>query len=256
MSLRIHQFMCLSDNFGCLVHDTETGATATIDVPEAAPVLAALAEKGWTLTDILITHHHADHIQGVPAVKAKFPQARITGPRKDAARIPGLDVQVEDGDDIKIGHSRARVIETPGHTSGHIVYHFEDAEALFAGDTLFAIGCGRVLETPMHVMYESLMKLANLPEETKVYCGHEYTLANAKFALTVDPGNDLLVARAREVEAMRAANKPTLPTTLGLELATNPFLRAEDPGVQAAVGMSGRDPGAVFAELRERKNRA
>ena len=256
MALKVHQFTCLSDNFGVLIHDEATGATASIDVPEARPVLAALKEKGWTLSDILVTHHHADHIQGIAAVKAQFPQVKITGPRKDAARIPGLDVQVVEGDHVKVGTAQARVIETPGHTTGHIVYHFAQDELLFAGDTLFAIGCGRVMETPMHVMFDSLMKLANLPEETKVYCGHEYTAANAKFALTVDPDNTLLVDRAKTVEATRAAGKPTLPTTIGLELATNPFLRAEEPGVQAAVGMSDQDPAAVFAELRERKNRA
>ena len=256
MPLKVHQFTCLSDNFGVLIHCSETGATASIDVPEAAPVLAALKETGWTLTDILVTHHHADHIQGIPEVKAAFPDVRITGPKKDAARIPGLDVQVVEGDEVTVGRAAAKVIETPGHTSGHIVFHFGNDELLFAGDTLFAIGCGRVLETPMHVMFESLMKLANLPEETKVYCGHEYTAANAKFALTVDPQNTLLIDRAKEVETMRAAGKATLPTTIGLELATNPFLRAEEPDVQAAVGMSDQDPGAVFAELRERKNRA
>ena len=255
MPLEVHQFMCLSDNFGALVHCLETGATATIDVPEAAPVLAALKEKGWTLSDILVTHHHADHIQGIPEVKKAFPKARITGPKKDAARIPGLDVEVVEGDEVRVGNGRAKIIETPGHTSGHIVYHFGEDELLFAGDTLFAIGCGRVMETPMHVMFESLMKLANLPEETKVWCGHEYTQANAKFALTVDPKNSLLADRAKEVEAARGVGKPTLPTTIGLELATNPFLRAENPGVQAAVGMSGQDPASVFAELRERKNR-
>lgn len=256
MALKVHQFTCLSDNFGVLIHCPETGATASIDVPEAAPVLAALKETGWTLTDILVTHHHADHIQGIPEVKSAFPDVRITGPKKDAARIPGLDMQVVEGDQVAVGKAVARVIETPGHTSGHIVYHFGDSELLFAGDTLFAIGCGRVLETPMHVMFESLMKLANLPEETKVYCGHEYTAANAKFALTVDPQNTLLIDRAKDVEAARAAGKATLPTTIGLELATNPFLRAEEPDVQATVGMSGQDPGAVFAELRERKNRS
>ena len=202
-----------------------------------------------------MTHHHPDHIQGIPEVKKAFPNARITGPKKDAARLPALDTQVVEDDEIRLGHSAARIIETPGHTSGHIVYHFGDDDLLFAGDTLFALGCGRVIETPMNVMFDSLMKLANLPEETQVYCGHEYTLANAKFALTVDPQNSLLADRAKEVAATRAAGKATLPTTLGLELATNPFLRAEDPQVQAAVGMSGQDPGAVFAEVRERKNR-
>ena len=161
-----------------------------------------------------------------------------------------------EGDAVKVGGAAAHVIETPGHTSGHIVYHFADDELLFAGDTLFALGCGRVMETPMHVMFASLMKLANLPEETKLYCGHEYTQANARFALTVDPDNSLLADRAKSIDALRTEGQPTLPSTIGLELATNPFLRAEDPGVQAAIGMSGQDPSAVFAELRERKNRA
>lgn len=255
MPVHIHQFACLSDNFGALVHDPATGATATIDAPDGAAVLAALKEKGWSLTDILITHHHADHVQGIPALKAAFPKARVVAPAKEAARISGVDTMVSEGDYVKIGSTDARVIETPGHTAGHIVYYFETEEALFAGDTLFAMGCGRVLETPLAVMWDSLVKLAALPGDTQVYCGHEYTLANAKFALTIDPGNALLQSRAVEVAALRAAGKATLPTTLALELATNPFLRAEDAQVQAGLNMAGADPAAVFAELRERKNR-
>jgi hydroxyacylglutathione hydrolase len=255
MSLQIHQFICLNDNFGVLAHDPETGATASIDAPDGAAILAALAEKGWTLTDILITHHHADHVQGVPALKAKFPNARVVGPKSEAKRIEGMNLQVVEGDEVQVGNAGARIIETPGHTTGHIVYHFDDDNVLFAGDTLFALGCGRVFETPMNVMFHSLMKLAALPEETQIYCGHEYTQSNARFALTVDPENDLLKHRAGEIDALRAAGKFTIPTTMALELATNPFLRAEDPGVQAAVGLSGHDPVQVFAEVRERKNR-
>ena len=256
MALQVHQFVCLSDNFGVLVHDPETGATAAIDAPDGAPVLAALAEKGWTLTDIFLTHHHPDHIQGVPALKEKFPKARIVGAKGDAHRLPALDQAVVEGDEVALGNTHARVIETPGHTMGHIAYHFADDDLLFAGDTLFALGCGRVFEGTMPVMYHSLMKLAALPEETQIYCGHEYTQSNARFALTVDPQNTLLTDRAAKIDALRAAGKSTVPTTLALELATNPFLRAEDPGVQAAVGMAGHDPVQVFAELRERKNRA
>lgn len=255
MALQVHQFICLSDNFGLLIHDPATGATATIDAPEAAPILAALAEKGWTLTDILVTHHHPDHIQGIPELKAKFPQARVVGAKADAHRIPGLDAQVVEGDEVAVGSGRARVIETPGHTTGHIAYHFGDDALLFAGDTLFALGCGRAFEAPAPVLYGSLEKLAALPEETRVYCGHEYTLSNAKFALTVDPGNVELARRAADISALRAAGRFTLPTTIGVELATNPFLRAADPGVQAAVGMSGKPAAEVFTELRERKNR-
>ena len=228
MALQVHQFICLSDNFGLIAHDPETGATASIDAPDGEAVLRELDKKGWTLTDILVTHHHPDHTQGIPALKARFPKARIVGAKADEKRIDGLDVKVVEGDEVSIGNAVARVIETPGHTSGHIAYHFGDDDVLFAGDTLFSLGCGRVFEGTMPVMYHSLMKLAALPEETELYCGHEYTLSNARFALTVDPENDLLKARAQKVEELRAAGKYTLPSTIGLELATNPFLRAED----------------------------
>ncbi len=255
MTAHFVQFPCLSDNYGVLVHDSTTGATAAIDAPDASAVLAALDGQGWTLTDILVTHHHADHVQGIAGVKARFPEVRVVAPAREAARIGNVDVEVSEGDVVAVGDLQAKVIETPGHTAGHIVYWFEDDDALFAGDTLFALGCGRVLETPMSTMWDSLVKLSQLPGETQVYCGHEYTESNAKFALTVDPTNDLLTQRAREVGELRAKGMATLPTTIALELATNPFLRAEQPDVQAGVGMPGGDPGAVFAELRERKNR-
>jgi hydroxyacylglutathione hydrolase len=255
MTAQVHQFPCLSDNFGVLVHDPATGATAAIDVPEAAPVLKALAEKGWTLTDILVTHRHADHVQGIPEVKRHFPKARVIAPAGEADRVPMVDATVKEGDVASVGSLRAKVIETPGHTIGHIVYWFEADKLLFAGDTLFSIGCGRVNEAPMGVMWNSLLKLAALPEDTALYCGHEYTLANAKFALTIEPGNATLIAHIKEIEALRARGDATLPTTLGLELAINPFLRAEDPAVQAQLGMVGAAPADVFAEIRERKNR-
>ena len=256
MKARVHQFPCLKDNYGVLLHDPATGATAAIDAPDDAAVLAALDEMGWTLTDILVTHHHADHTQGIPGVKARFPNARVTAPAAEADRIGGVDRRVAEGDVVAVGELRAKVLETPGHTAGHIVYWFEDDDLLFAGDTLFALGCGRVLETPLPVMLTSLLKLTRLPIETEVYCGHEYTEANARFALTVDPENSLLQDRAKQVEALRQAGKPTLPTTIAVEMATNPFLRSEDPGIQNAMGMSGQDPTAVFVEMRERKNRA
>ena len=255
MTAIIEQFTCLSDNFGVLVHDPATKATASIDAPEAGPILAALARRGWTLTDILVTHHHADHVQGIAGLKEKFPAARVTAPKREAQRIGGVDVAVGEGDFAKVGALEAKVIETPGHTEGHIVYWFEEEDVLFAGDTLFAMGCGRVFETPLPVMYHSLMKLAQLPGDTQVYCGHEYTLSNARFALGVDPGNDMLATRATEVAALRDKGLPTLPTTIALELATNPFLRAEDAELQKALGMPNADPSQVFAELRERKNR-
>ena len=178
MALQVHQFICLSDNFGILIHDPATGATATIDAPEAGPVLAALAEKGWTLTDILVTHHHPDHIQGIPEVKAKFPKARVVGAKADAHRIPGLDVQVVEGDEISVGSATARVIETPGHTTGHISFHFADDALLFAGDTLFSLGCGRAFEAPAPILYRSLEKLAALPEETRQALNRELAARN------------------------------------------------------------------------------
>lgn len=256
MTAHVHQFLCLKDNYGVLLHDPATGSTASIDAPEPQPILDALAEKGWSLTDILVTHHHADHVQGIPGLKTRYPGARVVGPAKEAAKIGGLDVEVVETDTVAVGNLRAKVLETPGHTAGHIVYWFEDESLLFAGDTLFALGCGRVFETPMPVMLTSLLKLAHLPIETQVYCGHEYTLSNARFALTVDPENSLLVSRAAEVELLRQDGKPTVPTTIALETATNPFLRSSDPALQRAVGMPGADPTAVFAELRERKNRS
>ena len=255
MTAQVHQFPCLTDNFGVLVHDPATGATAAIDVPEAAPVLKALAEKGWTLTDILVTHRHGDHVQGIPEVKQHFPKARVIAPAGEADRVPMVDATVKEGDVASVGSLRARVMETPGHTIGHIVYWFEADKLLFAGDTLFSIGCGRVNEAPMGVMWNSLLKLAALPEDTAIYCGHEYTLANARFSLTIEPGNAKLIAHMKEIEALRARGEWTLPTTLGLELAINPFLRAEDPAVQAQLGMVGAAPADVFAEIRERKNR-
>jgi hydroxyacylglutathione hydrolase len=255
MTISIHQYLCLNDNYGALVHDSATGATACVDVPDAAPTLAALAEQGWNLTDILITHHHADHIQGVPDLKAKFPNAKIWGPAKDAARIPFLDHKVKEGDTVRVGALEARVIETPGHTLGHIAYHFEQDQVAFCGDTLFSLGCGRVFETPLAVMWNSLAKLAALPGETQIYCGHEYTEANGRFAITIEPGNPVLKARIEDVARLRAGRAPTLPTTIAAELAANPFLRVEEPAIQAAVGMAGAVPAAVFGELRTRKDR-
>lgn len=255
MAAHIHQFLCLKDNFGVLVHDPRAHTTAAIDAPEAGPILAALAAREWVLTDILITHHHADHIQGVPGLKTEFPRARVIGPAKEAAKIGGLDFAVGEGDGVMTGALEAKVIEVPGHTSGHVAYWFEDEDILFAGDTLFALGCGRAFEERPEVLFHSLMKLAALPGETQVYCGHEYTLANARFALIVDPSNAILKERAGAAARQREAGEFTLPTTIAIELATNPFLRADDPDIKAGLGMAGADPVAVFTELRERKNK-
>ncbi|WP_395697239.1 hydroxyacylglutathione hydrolase [Methylocella sp.] len=256
MAVHIHQFLCLKDNFGVLVHDPETRSTAAIDAPDAAPILAALKARDWILTEILLTHHHADHVQGAPGLKAAFPRARVVGPRKESDRIAGLETLVSEGDVARVGALEAVVMEVPGHTSGHVAYWFEAEDVAFAGDTLFALGCGRAFEEPPQTLHHSLKRLAALPDETQVYCGHEYTLANAKFALAVDPGNELLKERAAEVAARREKGEFTLPTTIAIELATNPFLRVEEPEIQAALGMVGADPVDVFAALRERKNRS
>ncbi|MDH7799700.1 MULTISPECIES: hydroxyacylglutathione hydrolase [unclassified Beijerinckia] len=255
MAAQIHQFMCLQDNFGVLIHDPATGATASIDAPEAGPILAALAEKGWTLTDILVTHHHDDHIGGIPALREKFPKVRVVGPAPDRERVPGADVYVGEGDKVKVGNLEAQVFETPGHTRGHITYFFPVDKMLFAGDTLFALGCGRAFEAPGAVLYQSVMKLAALPGDTKLYCGHEYTLSNGKFALAVDPDNTALQARMQDIIALRDKQQPTLPSLLSVELATNPFLRANDPAIRKQLDMAGAEPAAVFTELRERKNK-
>jgi hydroxyacylglutathione hydrolase len=255
MPASVHQFLCLSDNYCALIHDPATGATACIDAPEASSIFAALTETGWAPTHLLITHHHADHIQATPELKQRFPSLKIVGPAKEAARIGFLDTLVKEGDAVRVGSLEAKVIETPGHTLGQVNYHFANDAIAFTGDTLFSLGCGRAFETPYAVLWSSLCKLAALPGETKVYCGHEYTQSNARFALTIEPDNSALKARAEEVARLRAEKRPTLPTTIAAELAANPFLRADKPSVQAALGLSGADPAAVFAEIRARKDR-
>ena len=255
MTASIHQFLIGADNYGLLIHDDETGATATIDAGEAEPILAALKEVGWTLTDILVTHHHGDHVAGIPALKAAT-GAKVTAPIGDRDRVPLVDVTVKEGDIIQLGQLKAEIIDTPGHTSHHIAYYFPANAILFAGDTLFSLGCGRLFEGTPEQMWASLKKLRALPADTKLYCGHEYTQSNARFALTIDPENAALRQRAREVDALRAKGAFTLPVTLGAEIAENPFLRADDPLIAARLDMANAAPVAVFAELRARKNRA
>jgi hydroxyacylglutathione hydrolase len=251
--VEIRQFLSRSDNFAVLVHDPKTGATAAIDAPDDKPIMAALAATGWTLTDILVTHEHFDHVEGIPALKQAF-GCKVTAPRK-STQVPLVDAVVGEGDMVSVGSARAHVLDTPGHCADHVAYWFRDDRIVFAGDTLFALGCGRIFGCDPKDFYASLQKFAAMPDETAVYCGHEYTLSNARFALTVDPANDALRLRALEIENLRAQDKVTLPTSIGVEKLTNPYLRAHTPGVQAAVGMVGADPAAVFAELRERKNR-
>jgi hydroxyacylglutathione hydrolase len=255
MAAEIRLFPCLTDNFGYLIHDPATKATAAVDAPEAAPIIKALEREGWTLTDILVTHHHGDHVGGVAELKRKY-GCRVVAPHDKSAAIANVDLRVSQGDVVKVGGLLARVLETPGHTLDHISYVFDNDKTVFAADTLFSIGCGRVFEGNYSMMWESLLKLRTLPDDFKLYCGHEYTAANVKFALTIEPDNAALKARAEEVKRLRADNRPTIPTLLGEEKKANVFLRADEPSVAASVRMKGRSAAEVFGELRERKNKS
>ena len=251
--LELEVFSCRSDNFGVLVHDPESGLTASIDAPEEQPIIDAAARRGWTITHIFTTHHHTDHVEANLVLKQKF-GLEIIGPVNEAVAIPGLDRTVADGDEFHFGDHLVRVIETPGHTAGHICFHFPDDKILFAADTLFALGCGRLFERSASDMWSSLQKLAVLPDETAIYFGHEYTLSNARFALTIDPDNERLKTRAAEIEELRADGKFTIPTMMGLEKETNPFLRPADPAIRRNLIMEGKTNEEVFAEIRKRKD--
>jgi hydroxyacylglutathione hydrolase len=254
MAAQTYLFPCLKDNFGVLIHDPASGATAAIDAPEAAAVEAALQKTGWRLSEILVTHHHADHTQGIAEVKARH-KCRVVAPRAEAARIAHVDDTVGEGDSVKVGGLQGRVIDTPGHTAGHISYFFPADKIAFVGDTLFSIGCGRVIEGNPEMMWHSLVKLRELPDDTQFYCGHEYTDANIRFARTIEPDNKALAARAEEVKKLLTAGKATIPATIGAEKAENPFLRADNADVAKSLGLSGKPAWQVFAEIRERKNR-
>ena len=249
----VHMFPCLKDNYGFLLHDPESGETACIDTPEADRILAEADSKGWKITQIWNTHWHPDHAGGNSAIKAAT-GCRIVGPKGEAAKIPTLERQLVEGDTVKLGALKANVLETPGHTAGHIVYHLPEHRIAFVGDTLFALGCGRLFEGTAQQMWTSLRKLRAMPDDTTIYCAHEYTQANAAFALSVDPENRDLQLYADEVASRRSTGRPTVPTSIGKEKRANPFLRADDPRLQAFVGHAG-DPIATFAEVRERKNR-
>ena len=254
MSLQILTIPCRADNYAYIAHDPASGATAVIDVPEAAPILDALDRSGWRLSDVLLTHHHHDHVEGLSELLDHSP-ARVIGAAADAHRLPPLDIAVTEGDEVTIGNEAGRVIDVSGHTLGHIAFHFAGSGAVFTGDSLMALGCGRVFEGTMAQMHASLGKLAALPPYTLIYSGHEYTEANAAFARSVDPDNPRLADRTREITETRAAGHPTVPASLGLELATNPFLRAHDPDIRAHLGMARATDAEVFAEIRTRKDR-
>jgi hydroxyacylglutathione hydrolase len=252
-TLEIEPVLCLRDNYAWLAYDRGEGVCAVVDPSEAEPVRRALASRGLRLTHILNTHHHMDHVGGNLALKAEF-GAAIAGPGKDAARIPGIDVGVIEGDSYSLGSHAAKVLEIPAHTRGHIAFWFEADSAVFTGDTLFAMGCGRLFEGDPPTMWASLSKLMLLPDGTRVFCGHEYTEANGRFALTVEPGNADLNARMEEVRAVRSQGRPTLPSTIGLEKKTNPFVRARSAEIRRTLGLEAAGEVEVFAETRRRKD--
>lgn len=250
--LRIHQFPCLNDNYGYLVHDADSGATFAIDTPDADKYLAEAEKLGWVITGILNTHWHPDHAGGNLKIK-EATGARITGPAGEAEKIPGIEVQARGGDQIAIGGYLVHVFDVPGHTLGHIGYFVPETKDAFVGDAVFALGCGRVFEGDMTMMWNSMQMIKSLPPETTLHCAHEYTQANARFAETVDPDNAALKAYINEIDDKRSRGEPTVPMTLARELETNPFLRADDPALQAAMGHPG-DPVATFGEIRGRKD--
>jgi len=252
--LQIHQFPCLSDNYGFLIRERLSGLTAAIDTPDPKAIRRELKRKGWRLTHILNTHHHPDHAGGNLWLK-EHTGCIIVGPSADAMRIPGIDLQVGEGETLEFGSAEAQVFDTSGHTRGHIVYYFPGENAAFVGDTLFAMGCGRLFEGSPEQMWTSLQKLMNWPGRTRIYCAHEYTQANGRFALTVDPGNKALIKRMEEVARLRAEGHPTVPTTLHQEKRTNPFLRPDSKGIRAQLGMEDAADVEVFAEVRRRKDR-
>jgi hydroxyacylglutathione hydrolase len=239
MTLEIVRVPVLTDNYSWLVHDSASGATMVIDPGEAAPVLACAERLGWTIDEVWITHWHPDHTGGNAEIKAAS-GARVIGPEAERARIPTLDHGLAEGDTVRLGEQAATVMEVPGHTAGHIAFHFAEDAAIFTGDTLFAMGCGRLFEGDAGQMYANMRRFAALDDATRVYCGHEYTQSNGRFALSVDPDNAALVDRMTQVDALRARGEPTVPTTIGAERATNPFLRAPDAGALATL-RAGKD---------------
>lgn len=253
MTLDITVIPCLNDNYAYLLHEPAEDVWALVDAPEVGPIKAAVDAAGGRLDLILITHHHGDHIQGVPELVEAY-GAKVVGHAKDAERLPPLDQALNEGDAVKVGAESGRVIDVSGHTIGHVAFHFPGAGAAFTADSLMALGCGRVFEGTMLMMWESLSKLMALPPETQVYSGHNYGRGNGAFALTIEPDNPALKQRIARIAAADDAGEPIVPVTLAEELATNPFLRATEASVKASVGLPGADDAAVFAEVRKRKD--
>lgn len=252
--LDIQQVPVLNDNYIYLIHDTHSGDTAVVDPAVADPVLSVLKKNNWQLTYILNTHHHSDHVGGNLSIK-DHTTCKIAGCAADQQRIPGIDIKLSEGDTIKLGSHTVQVISCAGHTNGHIAFYIADADALFCGDTLFAMGCGRLFEGTAEQMQQSLSKFTALPLSTKIYCAHEYTATNAQFAYTVEPKNPVLFNTIKRIKHLRSNNKPTVPTTLEQELATNPFLRANSTEIKTTLNMHDASELAIFTELRARKNR-
>lgn len=251
--LEVDLFLCRQDNFGVLIHDRDTSETASIDAPDGTTIHKALQRNGWALTHIFNTHHHGDHVEGNLALKSAF-NCRIIGPKAEAGKIPGIDQTVSGHDSFTFASRSVTVIDTPGHTRGHIAFHIPSDDLVFVGDTLFSLGCGRVFEGSMEDMWASLEKLKKLPAQTRIYCGHEYTESNARFALTIEPGNSDLQKRAAEVSRKRNRGELTVPTTIGEELKVNPFLRADSVEIRQRLGLQGATDPQVFAEVRRRKD--
>lgn len=243
----------LNDNYIYLLHEPNSGETAVVDPAVSAPVLDALQQQDWQLDYIFNTHHHGDHVGANLQLKQQT-GCKIVGSAADQARIPGIDIMLGDGDLVKLGNQSFQVIDTPGHTVGHIVYYCADSQTLFCGDTLFSLGCGRLFEGSAEQLWHSLEALKALPTETRVYCAHEYTAANGRFALSVDADNPQLRQRLDQVAELRQQNRPTLPSTIGLELATNPFFRADDVSIRGNIGMTEQSDLAVFRQLRLMKD--
>lgn len=254
MALELVTIPCLQDNYAYLLHDPATRQTAVVDVPEVAPILKELLRREWLLTSIFLTHHHDDHIQGVNELRTTT-GARVWGADADRHRLPRLDWSLWEGDEVQVGRARGTVIDVPGHTRGHVAFHFPASGIAFTGDSLMSGGCGRLFEGTPAEMWSSLGKLAALPPETLICSGHEYTTSNLRFAATIEPDNPALAARIAAVAAARAAGRPTVPVPLAEELATNPMLRAALPAVKAAIGLPDASDTEAFAEIRARKDR-
>lgn len=252
MALHFHQFAYRTDNYGVLIHEDETGETACVDAGDADSMFAALDEKGWRLSELWITHHHEDHTSHLPQIKDKT-KCLVIGPDYGSS-ISGIDKAIKEGDNFDFAGHNVTPIHTPGHTMDMLNYYVEDGNVLFSGDTLFVMGCGRLFEGSAELMWQSLQKLMSLPEDTIIYCAHEYTEANVAFALSIDPANEALQNRSELVASLRRTGESTVPTMLSIELATNPFLRVGNVEIRATLNLVGAEDAEVFAEIRKRKD--